>query len=165
MQRKIVLAVIAMSAFVGLSIHSFGQTPKIESIFISINDIPVNPEQDKPIACGYENLLEGRTSGIPDGKYFWLVVHPEGSNGYWPQNVAIVPHPKNGKWKVKFWLGTRGAGLGDKFELWLVLVDRAGNQFYKEYLRKGRAKKKFPAITLPDGYTALDMLTVIKARN
>jgi hypothetical protein len=165
MSKKVFVVVAVLSVFFSFSNYVFCKESKIQSVFLSINDDVIKPDETKPVPCAYENLLNGRTSGIPDDMYLWLAIHPEGSGGYWPQNVAIVPHPKNGKWSVKFWLGTRGTDIGKKFELWLVLVNKSGNQFYTDYLKKAKKTKKYPEIPLPEGYKALDMITLIKSKN
>ncbi len=139
----------------------------VQSVFLSMNDTKLEGDidPDEPILCVYENVIKGKTTGIPDGMYLWLVVHPEGSSGYWPQNVPIVPHPRTGKWTHKFWLGTRGANWGDIFEVWLILVDNEGNKIYTDYIERGKKTQKFPEIGLPEGYEAVDMITVIKERD
>lgn len=143
----------------------FCQELKVNLTVNTINGKIIKSHENSPVPCLYENVINGKTLSIPKGNYLWLVVHPEGSGGYWPQNIAIVPHPINGNWIAKFWLGTRGTDIGVKFELWFVLVDRSGNQVYLDYLNNGRNTGKFPEIPLPENYKALEMISLTKANN
>ncbi len=135
---------------------------RVKTEFLSVCNHPIdeNFNPDEAISCGSDNLLAGRTANIPEGMYLWLLVHPIGSGGYWPQRAAIIPHPKTNRWE-------QGASLGggERFEIWLVLVDEAGNQFYNEYLERGNQTKDFPEITMPSGPTGrskpIDMVTVV----
>jgi len=131
--------------------------------FSTMNGQKVTLDSDKAFPCKYENLVRGTYGKIPAGKYLWLVVHPVGSSGYWPQGTAIIPHPKTGAWTAKFWLGTRGTDRGKEFEVWLYLVDQAGHKAFLNYLEQGRATGKYPEKSLPEKAEGVDMIQVVKS--
>lgn len=139
-----------------------------QSSFLAINNVNIDASKIDDtivIPSTYENIAKGRTTNISANHYLWLVVHPEGSFGYWPQLASILPHPRTKKWTTKFWLGRRGKDIGKIFELWLVLVDEDGNDLYLNHLLNGQNTGKYPEIPLPRGSQTVDMLTVTKSSN
>ncbi len=136
---------------------------RVKTEFLSVCNHPIdeNFNADEAISCGSEISLTGRTANIPEGMYLWLLVHPIGSDGYWPQRFAILPHSRTNRWEQGATLGG-----GERFEIWLVLVDEAGNQFYTDYLERANREHDFPAIAMPSGPTGrskpIDTVTVVK---
>lgn len=164
-KKHLIVIVSVFFIFVVMAGESFCQDD-IQSAFLAINDTKIDSTNiDNSIPCAYENSAQGRTTGIPANHYLWLVVHPEGSGGYWPQVASIVTQDRNNYWTTKFWLGTRATNLGEIFEVWLILVNDAGNDIYLQYLENGKATGKYPEISLPKGHKTVDMLTVIKQSN
>ena len=164
MEQKSFLCIIALSVLFNFTTIRSADCEEIQSEFLYICKQKIDPKADSntPIPCGYGNIIKGKTSNIPDNMYPWLIVHPTRSRGYWPQQSAIIPHPKKNTWQKEVWIGTRGSKLGEKFELWLILVNEAGNQSYINYLTNGNETGKYPEIPMPSGYKTVDMITLIK---
>lgn len=165
MSKIAVYGIVVLSVVFILINPLYCKNQQIQTVFLSINNSKINPDESKPISCNYENLVEGKTTGIPDDSFLWIVVHPEVSAGFYPQVTGIIANPKNGNWAAKFWLGTRGTDIGKKHELLLVLVTKSGNQTYLSYLEQAKITGKYPEISLPEGSKTVDVLTVIKANN
>ena len=157
----VVLLTIVLCGF------AYAQDAGIQTSFISINDfvIPDDFDYESEIDCGYENLVKGKTENIPEGWYLWLVLHPDESSGYWPQGASVKPHPRTKTWTRKVHVGTIGTDIGKMNELWAILVDDEGNDFYIDYLNKGKVSGDYPEIELPKNSIEVDMIKLIKRDN
>ncbi len=164
MEQKSFLCILVLSVLFNLATFINADCQEIQSEFLYAGKHKIDPETDldKPVPCGYGNIVKGKTSHIPNNMHLWLVVHPVRSRGYWPQQSAIIPHPKKNTWQKEVWLGTRGSNLEEKFELWLILVNEAGNKLYVNYLDDAKKTGKFPEIPMPSGYKPVDMITLVK---
>ncbi len=104
--------------------------------------------------------VSGKVENLTGNDHLWLVVHPHGTNGWWPQTSEIIPkHNRN-------WTGTiRLGGInnkGQKFDIHLVIADNKANDSFNQYLSKGAENNNYPEAPLPEGAKSLDYVTVIK---
>jgi hypothetical protein len=102
--------------------------------------------------------LTGTSKNLPQGKHFWIVVNPHGSNGWWPQTSEIMIKP-NGKWSG---VALLGGDKGKKFDIHFILADNQAHNEFNEYLTECTQTKKYPEKPLPSGSNSLGYLTITK---
>lgn len=140
------------------------ETTALERHFLAVGGQRIfsTDEADRPIPISYGDTVTGRTSGIPHHMHLWLVVHPHQSSGFYPQQTEIFPLPPKNKWTLSVFVGTPDEGQGEQFDLLLVLVDKEGDQFFRDYIIQGKEFGIYKEEPLPSGTTILDSIRVIR---
>ena len=162
------IAVLSMVMSAGLAVAAAGDhvENKFKTEFLEVNGEPfTEKDYEREIPVPHENEVKGKTEKIPDGKYLWLVVHPHGARGYWPQQAAIRPHPKTHKWSQTFWIGSEGGDHGKVFDVSLVLVNQDDHEGFVRYLEEGAKTGEYPERPLPSQAEPVDAFTVKKVRD
>lgn len=119
-------------------------------------DRPKSGEQ-----VGQNISISGRVSGPTSDRHLWLVVHPVGSLGWWPQGSEFIPDPSDGSWEVPVTIGDP-RDIGKRFEVAVISATDNANDEFGEYLREGNLASKFPEQPLPQGARILAKVTVVR---
>jgi hypothetical protein len=105
-------------------------------------------------------MFKGTISGdLPDDQYMWVVVHPQVSAGWWPQTGRISPY--GGKLYVQTWIGL-DESVGEEFDILVVLANEDSNQYYEDYIERGKETENWPEISLPTGASIYDQITITR---
>lgn len=134
--------------------------PKKESTRETTDDelrLKINAPKDG-VSVGQKIVAEGEASGkIKQGGHLWLVVHPIGTSGWWPQDSEFF---LNGtKWTSDVTLG-EASGSNRQFEIVVFLVNEEGHKSFVEYIEKSKRAGDFPETPLPSGVEKLAGVTV-----
>ncbi|MFH2064339.1 MAG: carboxypeptidase-like regulatory domain-containing protein [Pseudomonadota bacterium] len=106
--------------------------------------------------------ITGKVYGeMPKEQHLWVVAHPVGSGGYWPQVSEIIPQRKSGNWMIQATVGG-SKDSGKTFEIHLINTDHSANEYYKNYLKTSAENKTYPGIPLPNGVQGLSMVRVVR---
>lgn len=134
----------------------------IEPLILS--EIPLEITIDNPTDGSYVGLnitVTGTSSGDYSDFHLWVVVHPIGSSGYWPQVSEIIPNRKTGQWAQPVNLGTQ-KDKGKSFEIIVVSANQSANNSFNNYLAESKINNKYPEVPLPQGINILTLITVIR---
>ncbi len=102
--------------------------------------------------------LAGKGKHIPKDKHCWIVVNPQGSNGFWPQTREIfLKHDTT-------WTGNAllGGNSGQLFDIHFVLADQQAHQSFNDYITNCAKKEDYPEVPLPTGARSYGFITVKK---
>ena len=105
--------------------------------------------------------VRGEFSGVLSPFHLWVVVHPVGTAGWWPQYGEIVPEPSSGSWEAPVTLGVEG-DKGKRFEISLVVVPEEENGKLNKYIDLGKRTGSYPEAPLPSPNRVLAKVTVIR---
>lgn len=105
--------------------------------------------------------VKGRAVDIPPDLHPWVVVHPTGSIGWWPQVSELVVNPSDSSWVVEAIVGATQDG-GKSFDIVVVLADQDAHRAFNRYLQDALATGNYPERPLPAGTDILDNVTVIR---
>lgn len=109
-------------------------------------------------SVGQKIVVEGKGSGkIKQGGHLWLVVHPIGSSGWWPQDSEFFLN--GSEWTSQVTLG-EASDSNKQFEIVAFLVDDDAHKSFVEYIEKSKSTGSFPEKPLPSGVEKLAGVTV-----
>ena len=103
-------------------------------------------------------LVTGKVSRKLQNEHLWVVVHPEGSEGWWPQSHELSPDSE-GKWSVQAYIGT-DKDAGQIFDIVVFSANDSANNIFNQYLKQAKSSGDYPENPLPQGVTELDRITV-----
>ena len=115
---------------------------------IRVPEVKINKPMDGSTVSPDLEVAGVITGQIPSGWYMWVLLNPHPSPGqYWPQGAAIVPF--GGKWRIRAHVG-RPEDKGEKFDLWVYLVDSTLNERYVQWIVEGTSAGTFPPLPAPE---------------
>ncbi|MGD9212767.1 MAG: hypothetical protein PVI90_18430 [Desulfobacteraceae bacterium] len=136
------------------------------SEFLSIGDYKIDSNSEEPIPIKHGDMVTGTISYIPENKHLWLVVKPLISERYYPQQGELFSLPPEDEWALNVYVGTLDAGVGEEFDLLLVLVNEEGNQIFQDYVDTAKETGDYPGMQdLPPEYEIIDSITVVRVEN
>lgn len=115
-------------------------------------------------SVGWKTTVKGKlSSNLATNQHLWLVVHPEDSSGWWPQNSEIITN-SDLTWEQTIYIGRKDSqeDVGRKHDLIVVLADETANQEFNDYLERAQATGDFPSKPLPSNVKILDKITTIR---
>jgi hypothetical protein len=109
----------------------------------------------------YETEVSGHYEGNLAGRNLWVIVHPEGSDLYYPQKPAKV---QDKSWLVMARFGKEDTPEegGKKFDISVYLASSQADQTLQEYVNEAKNTGNWPGIPLPSGLTQLDQVRVAR---
>ncbi len=107
--------------------------------------------------------VSGTISGeLPEGQYMWMVVNPHTSPGnWWPQGGGRI-EPWKGQWYSQAYIGSEYAGIGEKFDIAVILVNENDDQYLRAWVDISEQEQSWPSIMLPASAKIKDRITVIR---
>lgn len=106
-------------------------------------------------------VATGRVTGYLFDHHVWLVVHPSGSAGWWPQLSEIIPDSTSGRFEVPVTVGS-SEDKGKQFDLVLVVANEGAHQRFTTYLEEALQTNSFPERPLPQGSRAVVKVEVAR---
>jgi len=70
--------------------------------------------------------------------------------------------PLKGQWYVEVWLGREEEDVGIEFDIAVILVNEEDDQYYSNYLARGKETGDYPGIPLPPSANIMDVITVFR---
>lgn len=121
-----------------------------------------SPKNGAPV--GWKITVNGKlSSNLATNQHLWLVVHPEDSGGWWPQNSEIITG-SDLAWEQTIYIGQKDSqeDIGKKHDLLLVLADETANRKFNDYLKRASETGVYPREPLPSNVKILNKITVIR---
>lgn len=142
-----------------------GGAEKIDVYITQVNSIVVGKNQgtiERPIDVARQNSVQGKARAVPDDKFLWVVLNPEGSL-FWPQISSLQVNPRSGDWSQAFYVGPEGGDYGKRFDVMILLCDETANNVFTKWQQEGERSGNYPGIALPVGCKVLDIVSVRKS--
>lgn len=107
-------------------------------------------------------LVRGRLTGkLKNDEHLWIVVHPNDSRGWYPQNSELFPKA-DGSWETTVAIGREGKDQGKKLDIAVVVAKHTAHAAFNDYLKKAFETNHYPEIPLPDDIRMLGKVSVIR---
>jgi hypothetical protein len=119
------------------------------------------PHEGDIVPYDYEKeMISGFYAGDLAGRKIWVVVHPQNSDGYFPQRPTIVV---SDTWSIGAHFGQDTLEeKGNKFDVIVYLADSKADQVLQEYIDKAVKTEKWPGLSLPTGLVEFHRVTVTR---
>jgi len=129
---------------------------------------PPPPTTEVKITCPADfdqvdvtEMARGTSQLVPDGHVIWVVLFPQITGRYYPQNDPAVIEA-TGNWSSSVCIGVEG-DVGLKFDILAVVADEAAQSSFRAYLADAKDRKDWPGLErLPEGATVYHRITVTR---
>jgi uncharacterized lipoprotein YmbA len=110
----------------------------------------------------YQMEVRGRYEGDVTVRAIWVIVHPLGSNLYYPQQPAEIQ--KDSSWSVTTRFGSEDPKeTGKKFDILVCLASAQAEQVLRQYVDEAIKAGDWPGLpSLPSGLTVVEPVIVIR---
>jgi len=106
-------------------------------------------------------MIRGTSQSIPEGQVVWIIVYPQITGRYYPQN-ALTDIQANGDWSSPALIGIE-EDVGKKFDIIVVLANKEAQESLNAYLAQFEDKKTWPGLEkLPNGAVIYDRITITR---
>lgn len=110
----------------------------------------------------YETVVSGRYEGNLAGRNLWVIVRPQGSDRYYPQQSAEIRGDNTWFVMARFGKDTPEES-GKVFDISVYLASSQADQKLRKYVNEADKTGNWPGMpSLADGLTLLDRVTVIR---
>jgi hypothetical protein len=104
----------------------------------------------------------GKHSGkLQNGEHLWLVVHPNDSRGWYPQNTEIFPG-SDGSFQAAVVIGRENLDHGKKHDIAVIVADKKANESFNQYLDTGKKTGQYEEMPLPEGARLIGKVNVVR---
>jgi hypothetical protein len=150
-------SIIIICLIIGLNVNNH---------YLKVNTPPdktsiLNPKDGEQV--GHQISINGGLTQADSLKELWLVVQPNDSVLYHPQQGPLQKATRPIWWYTTAYFGEPDDAPGKKYHIYLFSATEEASKVIKDYTTEASKIGRWPGLkVLPDGLTPLDTITVIR---